>query len=215
MVNLNDTTPAAPSSHVNVQWQQTGNDVSAYVPTGAGGVTSVAMTVPTGFTIGGSPVTTTGTLAVGLSTQTANTVWAGPTTGSAATPAFRALVAADIPAQPYDLVCSLVGKPGAGATVLIFTVVRAVTFPANFGGSYGSVGVANTSTAVYTVLNGVTTIGTVTLTVGGSPATVTFTFATTGGTSKSLAAGDRLTITAPGSQDATLSDVGMTFAGTR
>ncbi len=117
--------------------------------------------------------------------------------------------------QPYDLVCSLVGLPGAGATVLIFTAVRAVTFPANFSGSYGSVGTANTSTAVYTIKNGVTTIGTVTLTVAGSPAVVTFTFATTGGTGKSLAAGDRLTIIAPGSQDVTLSDVGFTLAGTR
>ena len=32
-----------------------------------------------------------------LATQTANRVWAGPTTGSAATPTFRALVSADIP----------------------------------------------------------------------------------------------------------------------
>ncbi len=120
-----------------------------------------------------------------------------------------------IVASPYDLVCSLVGKPGAGATVLIFTAVRAVTFPANFSGSYGSVGVANTATAVYTAKNGSTTIGTITLTVGGSPAVVTFTFATTSGTAKSFAAGDRLTIIAPGSQDATLSDVGFTLAGVR
>lgn len=34
-------------------------------------------------------------------TQTANTVYAGPSTGAAATPAFRALVASDIPALPY------------------------------------------------------------------------------------------------------------------
>jgi hypothetical protein len=64
---------------------------------GAGAVTSVALSVPTGFTISGSPITTSGTFTLGLSAQTANTVWAGPTTGSAAAPAFRALVAADIP----------------------------------------------------------------------------------------------------------------------
>jgi hypothetical protein len=40
-------------------------------------------------------------------TQTANTVLAGPTTGSAANPAFRALVAADIPtSSTLDSVCS-------------------------------------------------------------------------------------------------------------
>src|ERR1035438_8205777 len=42
--------------------------------------------------------TTTPALTFALATQTANTVWAGPTTGAAATPTFRALVAADIPA---------------------------------------------------------------------------------------------------------------------
>ena len=35
---------------------------------GSGTVTSVGMTVPTGFTITGSPITTTGTLAVGFDT---------------------------------------------------------------------------------------------------------------------------------------------------
>ncbi len=61
----------------------------------AGTVTSVAMTVPSIMAIGGSPVTTAGTLAITLQTETANLVFAGPTTGSAATPTFRALVTAD------------------------------------------------------------------------------------------------------------------------
>lgn len=50
----------------------TGSSIFAYYNTftagGAGTVTSVAMTVPTGLTISGSPVTTTGTLAVALDT---------------------------------------------------------------------------------------------------------------------------------------------------
>jgi hypothetical protein len=41
------------------------------------------------------------TQALGLDTQTANRVFAGPTTGAAAVPTFRALVAADIPALAY------------------------------------------------------------------------------------------------------------------
>lgn len=64
---------------------------------GGGTVTSVAMTVPSFLSVSGSPITTSGTLAVSLATQTANTVFAGPTTGGAAAPTFRALVAADIP----------------------------------------------------------------------------------------------------------------------
>jgi hypothetical protein len=66
--------------------------------TGNGSVTSVAVTVPgVIFSISGSPITTSGTLAFSLLTQTANTVFAGPTSGGAATPTFRAQVAADIP----------------------------------------------------------------------------------------------------------------------
>ena len=41
--------------------------------------------------------TTTPALTFSLSTQTANTVWAGPVSGGVATPTFRALVTADIP----------------------------------------------------------------------------------------------------------------------
>lgn len=65
---------------------------------GSGTVTSVALTVPSFLAVSGSPITTSGTLAVTLNTETANTVFAGPTSGGAATPTFRALVAADLPA---------------------------------------------------------------------------------------------------------------------
>jgi hypothetical protein len=44
-----------------------------------------------------SAVTTTGTVTATIKTQTANTVLAGPTSGGAVAPTFRALVAADIP----------------------------------------------------------------------------------------------------------------------
>lgn len=72
---------------------------------GSGTVTSVALSAPAIFTLSGSPITTSGTFTLGLATQIANTVWAGPTTGSAAAPAFRALVDADIPITiaPYGL----------------------------------------------------------------------------------------------------------------
>ncbi len=80
------------------------------------GVTSVALTMPVEFAVSGSPVTGDGTFAVTKATETANTVWAGPTTGAAAQPTFRALVAADIPSgasgQPTDI---LVISPGAAS----------------------------------------------------------------------------------------------------
>lgn len=65
---------------------------------GGGTVTSVGLTMPSEFTVTGSPVTAAGTLAVAKAAQTANLVYAGPATGAAAAPTFRALVAADIPA---------------------------------------------------------------------------------------------------------------------
>jgi hypothetical protein len=49
------------------------------------------------FTVANSPITTSGTLTVDYATQTANTIFAGPSTGAAAKPGFRALQAADIP----------------------------------------------------------------------------------------------------------------------
>ena len=64
---------------------------------GAGSVTSVGLALPSFITVSGSPVTTTGTLTGTLATQTANRIFAGPTTGSAAQPTFRAMVAADLP----------------------------------------------------------------------------------------------------------------------
>ena len=67
------------------------------LPSPAGGtVTSVAMTVPTGFSVSGTPVTSSGTLAVTLDSQAKNKVLASPTNASG-TPSFRALDASDIP----------------------------------------------------------------------------------------------------------------------
>lgn len=63
---------------------------------GSGSVTSVALSLPNIFSVSGSPVTTTGTLTGSLASQSANRVFAGPTTGSAAAPTFRAIAAADL-----------------------------------------------------------------------------------------------------------------------
>ena len=80
-----------------------------YVTPNPGTVISIGMTVPNIMSVSGSPITSTGTLDVTLATQTANYVWAGPTTGAVSTPSFRALVSADIPSLSY--------LPLAGGTV--------------------------------------------------------------------------------------------------
>jgi hypothetical protein len=68
----------------------------------------------------------------GVSTATANTVFAGPTTGAAAAPTFRALVAADIPALPYGTgtVTSVAALTlGTTGTDLSSTVANSTTTP--------------------------------------------------------------------------------------
>ena len=69
---------------------------------GTGTVTSVALTVPSHQSVSGSPITGSGTLAISDNSQSANTVFAGPTSGGSAAPAFRALVATDLPA-PFSV----------------------------------------------------------------------------------------------------------------
>ena len=91
----------------------------------AGSVTSVGLAFDAAagnvFGTTGSPVTSTGDITLTLDTQSPNYVFAGPTTGSAAAPTFRALVAADIPSlssvyQPLDAdltaIAALAGTSG-------------------------------------------------------------------------------------------------------
>lgn len=62
-----------------------------------GTVTSVALTMPTGFSVSGSPITSNGTLAISFGgSVSANRVLASPN-GSAGAPSWRSLVANDIP----------------------------------------------------------------------------------------------------------------------
>lgn len=63
----------------------------------AGSVTSVALAMPTGFTVTNTPITSTGTLTVNFGgTVTKNYVLASPASADGA-PSWRALVSADIP----------------------------------------------------------------------------------------------------------------------
>lgn len=58
-------------------------------------VTSVALAVPSRQSVAGSPITGAGTITVTDNTQAATLVFAGPASGSAAAPTFRALTIAD------------------------------------------------------------------------------------------------------------------------
>jgi len=91
------------------------NFTELYSSGGLGTVLSVGLAAPNIFNVSGSPVTTTGTLTFTVAVQNANTVWAGPTTGAAATAAFRTLVLADIPSLSslYDVAGSAAAAQAA------------------------------------------------------------------------------------------------------
>lgn len=104
--------------------------------------------------------------------KTANYVLAGPTTGAAALPTFRALVAADIPVLSYGTVTSVsvVSANGFAGTVATATTTPAITLTTSITGllkgngtaisaavantDYMGVGAPITKTADFTVANG-------------------------------------------------------------
>lgn len=64
---------------------------------GGGTLSSVGLALPAIFSVSGSPLTADGTITATLANQSANLIFAGPSSGGAAAPTFRALVAADLP----------------------------------------------------------------------------------------------------------------------
>ena len=122
-----------------------------------------------------------------------------------------AIVAWDIGGggPPYDIGVYFPGQPEAGATLLQLVASRAFTLPADLTGSQGYAGTAPTAQADLDVWKNGASIGTVTFAAAASTATFNFAGEVT------FAAGDRLTVLAPGSQDASLADISITFKGTR
>jgi len=114
--------------------------------------------------------------------------------------------------RPDRLASFLPGLPNAGQSVMGYAVAWPLTFPANFASpqSYGHCDTNPTATAVYTIYKNGSNVGTITISTSGI-----FTFATTGGVSFSCNPNDFIEVVAPGSQDATLANVGFTLVGTR
>jgi hypothetical protein len=152
VVSVTNTPISLSSSQItpgtNGQVLTTVGGVTTWTTPGVGGtVTSVGLSLPSIFSVSGSPVTTTGTLAATLATQSANTIFAGPTTGGAATPTFRTLVVADLPtnipntnlANSSVTINAGTGLTGGGTVSLGGTLSPSLGLP-NTGtaGTYGS-----------------------------------------------------------------------------
>lgn len=107
-------------------------------PGGAGTVTSVGLSAPTQFSVSGSPVTGSGTLALSWAVQVANRVLAGPSSGADAAPTFRALVNDDLPIVS-------VAKGGLGND---FSLTASGSIPYFTGASFGAIGPGAQGTAL-------------------------------------------------------------------
>jgi hypothetical protein len=88
---------------------------------GSGSVTSIAVTMPSIFTVTGSPITGAGTIAVTLANVNANQIMAGPASGGAAPWGPRSMVAADLPAG-VGTVASVAATLTVPATLLTASV---------------------------------------------------------------------------------------------
>lgn len=108
--------------YINIDGAGTWSAATLISGGGSGTVTSVALadgSITPIFGISGSPVSSNGTLTFTLTNKSANTVFAGPTSGLATQPTFRALVAADLPVGNLisNPTTNLVVTGGTGAVI--------------------------------------------------------------------------------------------------
>lgn len=120
-----------------------------------GTVTSVAISAPAEFTVSGSPITSSGTLAISKSNQMATTFYSGPSSGVAAAPSFRALQLSDFPYQDYHEEFA----PTTSATtvvllhpvnVILIVAVNGSLLRSQFTGQYSLSGTTLTFTTPFT-----------------------------------------------------------------
>ena len=192
-VIVDEVTKNARFNPIWLKWFVDMAEVISALPASVGTVTSVAQTVPTEFSVSGSPVTSAGTLAISKVTQTANYVWAGPSGGAPAQPNFRTLVSADMPAGLGTVTSvSVTNANGVSGTVATATTTPAISLTlgaitptsVNFGGSTLSSYISSSFTGTLTGVTGTVT-GTVYYVKIGDQVTIDTPYSAMTGTSNS------------------------------
>ncbi|HMU15805.1 MAG TPA: hypothetical protein PKC95_00040 [Thauera aminoaromatica] len=112
-------------------------------------------------------------------------------------------------ADPYDVGASYPGAPTASVVLMRYPFPRQVIFPSGLTNSRGVAGTAATAQTDFDIKKNGSSVGTMRFAAAGTTATFIMASQTT------FAAGDVLTVVAPGSPDATLADIGFGLAGTR
>jgi len=129
----------APANNDVLTWD---NATTSWIPkavaSSGGTVTSVALSLPSIFSVTGSPITTSGTLGATFATQTARTVFAAPVAANG-TPSFRLLDAQDIPSLDAGKITTgtlPVSRGGTGTNTIGSPYQFVIVNPAGTGYTY-------------------------------------------------------------------------------
>lgn len=108
----------------------------------------------------------------------------------------------------YSVPFGFTTAPQASEIMLIHSFAQAVVFPGNFAGATSVIGTPPAATFVFTIRNGLTNVGTITISNAG-----VVTFASPGGAAVSFAAGESISVVAPATADSAFVNSAFTFLG--